>query len=71
MNKGRDPMLYHWEGSEGAVFSEGVDHTWKCEELLLFTDVSGRVEKECTCSCSVGRGDAIQSEVVEGVIGEF
>jgi hypothetical protein len=40
LNKGRDFKLQCSEGSEGAVFSEDVDHTWKCEELLLFTGVS-------------------------------
>jgi hypothetical protein len=40
LNKGRDFKLQCSEGSEGAVFSEDVDPTWKCEELLLFTGVS-------------------------------
>jgi hypothetical protein len=39
LNKGRDFKLQCSEGSEGAVFSEDVDPTWKCEELLACHEV--------------------------------
>ena len=40
LNKGRDFKLQCSEGSVVAVLSEGVADPWKCEELLIFTDVS-------------------------------
>ena len=40
LNKGWDSMVQCWEGSEGAVLSEGVADTWYFEELLLFIEVS-------------------------------
>ena len=40
LDKGRDPMQRCREGGEVAVLSEGVVHTWYCEVLLLFREVS-------------------------------
>jgi len=56
-------MLQCWEGSEVAVLSEGVDDTWYCEELIVFKEVSWRVE-QTMLQCWEGSGVAVLSEGV-------